>query len=32
MKISPQITTAEPKIRIPAWRSDSPKKRMTRPE
>src|SRR6478735_4460037 len=32
MKTRPQITIAEPRIRIPAWRSDSPKKRKTRPE
>src|SRR3954452_14851884 len=31
MKASPQITIAEPRIRIPAWRSVSPKKRSTRP-
>ena len=31
MKARPQITIAEPRIRIPAWRSASPKKRNTRP-
>src|SRR5215211_292267 len=31
MKASPQITSAEPRIRMPAWRSASPKKRKTRP-
>src|SRR5919198_5415687 len=30
MKTIPQITSAEPKIRIPAWRRASPKKRKTR--
>ena len=32
MKTSPQITIVEPKIKIPACRSASPKNRMTRPE
>ncbi len=32
MKTRPQITTAEPRIKIPAWRSASPKKWSTRPE
>ena len=32
MKARPQITTAEPRIRMPAWRSDSPKNFMTRSE
>src|SRR5918996_1664409 len=31
MKARPQITSAEPRIRMPAWRSDSPKKRNARP-
>ena len=31
MNASPQITSAEPRIRIPAWRSASPKKWNTRP-
>src|SRR5215217_9337920 len=31
MKASPQITSAEPRIRIPAWRSASPKKRSAPP-
>src|SRR5215208_2994674 len=31
MKASPQITSAEPRIRMPAWRSASPKKRKTFP-
>ena len=31
MKTIPQITSAEPKIRIPAWRRASPKKWNTRP-
>ena len=31
MKQRPQITSVEPTIRIPAWRSASPKKRKTRP-
>jgi hypothetical protein len=31
MKASPQITIAEPRIRMPAWRSVSPKKRVTLP-
>ena len=31
MNASPQITIAEPRIRMPAWRSVSPKKRSTRP-
>src|SRR5918992_4426928 len=31
MKASPQITSAEPRIRMPAWRSASPKKWNTRP-
>ena len=30
MNTSPQMTVVEPTIRIPAWRSDSPKKRNTR--
>src|SRR5216683_2297008 len=30
MKTSAQMTTVEPTIRTPAWRSDSPKKRNTR--
>ena len=29
MKIRPQITSVEERIRIPAWRSASPKKRKT---
>src|SRR4051795_4387997 len=29
MKIRPQITSVEVRIRIPAWRSASPKKRST---
>src|SRR5215210_4029015 len=32
MKTSPQITIVEETIRIPAWRSASPKKRKTRSE
>jgi hypothetical protein len=32
MNTRPQITTAEPRIRMPAWRSASPKNRITRPE
>jgi hypothetical protein len=32
MKTLPQITSADPRIRIPAWRSDSPKNLITRPE
>ena len=32
MNTRPQITSVEPRIRIPAWRSASPKKRKTRPE
>ena len=31
MNARPQITSAEPRMRIPAWRSASPKKRNTRP-
>src|SRR5215210_376909 len=31
MKTIPQITRALPKIRMPAWRRASPKKRNTRP-
>ena len=31
MNTIPQITSAEPKIRIPAWRRASPKKWNTRP-
>ena len=31
MNARPQITIAEPRIRMPAWRSVSPKKRSTRP-
>src|SRR5215207_6810512 len=31
MKARPQITSAEPRIRMPAWRSASPKKCRTRP-
>jgi hypothetical protein len=31
MNAIPQITSAEPTIRIPAWRSDSPKKRTALP-
>ena len=31
MNASPKITIAEPRIRIPAWRSASPRKRNTRP-
>src|SRR3954471_14951913 len=31
MKTIPQITSAEPRIRIPAWRRASPKKLKTRP-
>ena len=31
MKTIPQITIAEPRIRIPAWRRASPKKWNTRP-
>src|SRR5918992_4348904 len=31
MNARPQITSAEPRIRMPAWRSASPKKRNTRP-
>src|SRR5215217_4406361 len=31
MNARPQITRAEPRIRMPAWRSVSPKKRSTRP-
>ena len=30
MKTSPQITSVDPTIRIPAWRSDSPKNLNTR--
>ena len=30
MNTSPQITSVEPTIRMPAWRSASPKKRSTR--
>jgi hypothetical protein len=30
MKASDQITIVEPRIRTPAWRSASPKKRKTR--
>ena len=30
-KARPQITSAEPRIRIPAWRSASPRKWNTRP-
>src|SRR5262245_41922963 len=30
MNARPQITSAEPRIRMPAWRSASPKKRKTR--
>jgi hypothetical protein len=29
MKARPQITSAEPRIRMPAWRRASPKKRKT---
>src|SRR5580765_897822 len=32
MKTRPQMTIAEPMIRIPAWRRASPKKVNTRPE
>jgi hypothetical protein len=32
MNTRPQITTVEPRIRMPAWRSASPKNRITRPE
>ena len=31
MNTIPQITSAEPRIRIPAWRRASPKKWNTRP-
>ena len=31
MNARPQITIVEPRIRTPAWRSASPKKRKTRP-
>ena len=31
MKTMPQITIAEPRIRMPAWRRASPKKWNTRP-
>src|SRR5918995_3326393 len=31
MNARPQITSADPRIRMPAWRSASPKKRNTRP-
>ena len=31
MNTIPQITSAEPRIRMPAWRSASPKKWNTRP-
>ena len=31
MKARPQITSAEPRIRMPAWRSASPKKWNTLP-
>ena len=31
MKARPQITIAEPRIRMPAWRSVSPTKWSTRP-
>ena len=31
MNARPQITSAEPRIRMPAWRSASPKKWKTRP-
>ena len=31
MKTIPQITSAEPRIRMPAWRRASPKKWNTRP-
>ena len=31
MNARPQITSAEPRIRMPAWRSASPKKWNTRP-
>ena len=30
MNTSPQMTAVEDTIRMPAWRSDSPKKRKTR--
>ena len=30
MNTSPQMTSVEPTIRMPAWRSASPKKRSTR--
>src|SRR5688572_13328785 len=32
MNTRPQMTIVEPRIRIPAWRSASPKNRKTRPE
>ena len=32
MKTRPQMTSVEERIRIPAWRSASPKKRKTRSE
>src|SRR5919202_6688247 len=32
MKIRPQMTIVEERIRIPAWRSASPRKRTTRPD
>src|SRR3954447_19031864 len=32
MKTSPQMTIVDPRIRIPAWRSASPKNCSTRPE
>jgi hypothetical protein len=32
MKTSPQITTVEPRIRMPVCRRVSPKKRMVLPE
>ena len=31
MKARPQMTSAEPRIRMPAWRSASPKKGSTFP-
>ncbi len=31
MKARPQITSAEPRMRMPAWRRVSPKKWKTRP-
>ena len=31
MNASPQMTSAEPRMRMPAWRSASPKNRSTRP-